>query len=124
MTADTVRQRRILYVEDDPTLRLSTCDLLDDMGHHVVEAADAPSALEWLRAGHDIDLLLTDLRMPVMDGQELAIAARALRPDLTIVFTTGASDKTVSEIRRDSRTACLLKPFGFKDLENLLRTLD
>jgi CheY-like chemotaxis protein len=124
MTTDTVKQRRILYVEDDPALRLSTADLLDDMGHQVVEAADAPAALEWLRAGHPVDLLLTDIRMPLMDGQELAAAARALRPDLTVVFTTGASDKTLNEIARDSRTACLFKPFGFKDLENLLRTLD
>lgn len=124
MTSDTVKQRRILYVEDDPTLRLSTCDLLDDLGYHVTEAPDAQFALEWLQAGHDVDLLLTDLRMPGMDGQELATAARALRPDLTVVYVTGASDKAISAIGRDSRTACLLKPFGFKELENLLRTLD
>jgi CheY-like chemotaxis protein len=124
MMTDTVKQRRILYVEDDPTLRLSTVDLLDDMGHQVVEAADAPTALEWLRAGHPVDLLLTDIKMPLMNGQELVAAARALRPDLTVIFTTGASDRTVNEITRDSRTACLLKPFGIKDLETLLRTLD
>jgi CheY-like chemotaxis protein len=124
MTTDTVKQRRILYVEDDPALRLSTSDLLDDMGHHVTEAPDAPTALEWLRAGHPVDILLTDLRMPLMDGQELATAARVLRPGLAVIFTTGASDKTVNEILRDSRTTCLLKPFGIKDLENLLCTLD
>ena len=124
MTTDTAKQRRILYVEDDPALRLSTSDLLDDMGHQVTEAADAPSALEWLRAGHPVDILMTDLRMPLMNGQELVTAARGLRPGLTVIFTTGASDRTVSEISRDSRTSCLLKPFSIKDLENLLRTLD
>lgn len=123
MTSDSGQKRRILYVEDDPALRMSTCDMLDDMGHHVVEAPDAPAALAWLREGHPIDLLLTDLRMPLMDGRELAAEARALRPDLRVVYTTGASDRTISEIVRDERTQYLLKPFGQKELEKLLSAL-
>jgi CheY-like chemotaxis protein len=120
---DSVKQRRILYVEDDPTLRISTSDLLRDIGHDVVEAADAPAALEWLHAGHPVDVLLTDLRMPLMDGHQLATRARGLRPELIIIFATGASDRTVSEIARDRLTGCLFKPFGHKELEKLLQTL-
>lgn len=123
MTADPTQRRRILYVEDDPTLRLSTCDLLEDMGHEVIEAEDAAQALAWLEAGHAVDLLLTDLRMPLMDGRELAVQARALRPQLAVLYTTGASDKTLGDIVRDQRTNYLLKPFGQKELEGMLQTL-
>ena len=119
----SVKQRHILYVEDDPALRISTSDLLRDVGHDVVEAADAPAALEWLHAGHPVDVLLTDLRMPLMDGRQLAIKARDLRPELIVIYATGASDKMVSDIVRDRFTGCLLKPFGHRELENLIQTL-
>lgn len=123
MTSGNGPKRRILYVEDDPALRMSTCDLLDDMGYQVIEAADAPAALAWLREGHPVDLMLTDLRMPLMDGRELVAEARTLRPDLAVIYTSGASDRAVSDIVRDARTHYLLKPFGQKELEKLLLTL-
>ncbi len=123
MTSETGPKRRILYVEDDPALRMSTCDLLDDMGYKVVDAPDAPTALDWLREGHPVDLLLTDLRMPLMDGRELVAEARAMRPDLAVIYTTGASDRAISDIVRDARTHYLLKPFGQKELEKLLLAL-
>ena len=124
MTEEALKKRRILYVEDDPALRMSTCDMLEDMGHEVVEAPDAPSALDWLRLGHPVDLLLTDLKMPLMNGRELAAEARLLRPGLTVVYTTGASDKGIGDIVRDGRTEYLFKPFGFKELDRLFRALD
>ncbi|MFN4282881.1 MAG: response regulator [Alphaproteobacteria bacterium] len=124
VTGEPLKKRRILYVEDDPALRMSTCDMLDDMGHEVIEAPDAPAALQWLREGHQIDLLLTDLKMPLMNGRELAAEARLLRPGLTVVYTTGASDKSLGETVRDGRTEYLFKPFGFKELDRLFRALD
>lgn len=123
MTSESGQKRHILYVEDDPALRMSTCDMLDDMGYKVIEAPDAPAALAWLREGHPVDLLLTDLKMPLMDGRELAAQARVLRPDLAVIYTTGASDRTVRDIVRDERTQYLLKPFGQKELEKLLLAL-
>jgi len=124
MTTELLKKRRILYVEDDPALRISTCDMLDDMGYDVIEAEDGPIALEWLRQGQPLDLLLTDVKMPLMNGRELAAEARRLRPGLTVVFTTGASDKSVGDILRDGRTDYLYKPFGLKDLEKLFHKLD
>ena len=124
MTSESAKKQRILYVEDDPALRMSTCDMLDDMGHQVTEAADPPAALEWLREGHPVDLLLTDMKMPLMNGQELAAAARVLRPGLTVIYTTGASDKNAGDGTGHGRTEYLFKPFGLKELEALFRTLD
>lgn len=124
MTSEPTQKRRILYVEDDPALRMSTCDMLDDMGYQVTEAPDAPTALDWLREGHPVDLLLTDLKMPLMNGQELAAAARVLRPGLTVVYTTGASDKNAADAAGQGRTEYLFKPFGLKELETLFQTLD
>jgi CheY-like chemotaxis protein len=124
MTSEAMKKRRILYVEDDPTLRMSTCDMLDDMGYEVIEAEDGPAALEWLRQGQPLDLLLTDMRMPLMNGQQLALEARHLRPGLTVVFTTGASDQSHRDMHRDGRTEFLYKPFGLKELEKLFEKLD
>ena len=124
MTSEAMRKRRILYVEDDPALRMSTCDMLDDMGCEVIDAENGPAALEWLRQGQPLDLLLTDVKMPLMNGQELALEARHLRPGLTVVFTTGASDKSLRDMHRDGRTEFLYKPFGMKELEKLFQTLD
>ncbi len=124
MTSESAKKRRILYVEDDPALRMSTSDMLDDMGHQVTEAPDAPAALEWLREGHPVDLLLTDMQMPLMNGRELAAAARVLRPGLPVVYTTGSSDKNAGDGASHGRTEYLFKPFGLKELEALFQTLD
>lgn len=83
---------RILVVEDEPLLlEVVTADL-EDAGFAVVPATDAESAFAMLRAGAAIDLLFTDIRLPgAMDGWQLGESARALRPDLPIVYATAFS---------------------------------
>ena len=85
---------RILLAEDEDTLRSLIVRALAQEGHEVVAAADGAAALDELtRDGGRFELLLTDIRMPVMDGVALALAAARDHPDLTIVLMTGFADQ-------------------------------
>ena len=90
--ADGVRRARILAVDDDTLISMSTVELLEDLGYEVVEANSGEEALEILRCDGPIDLLLTDYAMPRMNGVELAEAARVLRPDLPVLVATGYAE--------------------------------
>nr|WP_209987851.1 response regulator [Azospirillum picis] len=82
----------VLVVDDDALIAMSTVDMLADLGHTVVEANSGSEALEILRSGQPVDLLLTDYAMPGMTGAELARAARAMLPDLPVLLATGYAD--------------------------------
>ncbi len=82
----------ILLVDDDALICNSTAYLLEDLGHEVIEANSGASALEVLKNGTKVDLLITDYSMPKMTGLQLACAARELRPDLPIIMATGYAD--------------------------------
>lgn len=82
----------ILVVDDDALILMSTVSMLDDLGHTVVEAGSGTAAMEILRTGQPVDLLLTDYAMPGMTGLDLARAAQKLRPDLKILLATGYAE--------------------------------
>ena len=85
---------RILVAEDEEALRAFVVRALAEDGHETVAAADGAEALDALsRAKEEFDLLLTDIRMPIMDGIALALAAARDHPDLTILLMTGYADQ-------------------------------
>ena len=85
---------RILLAEDEEALRAFIARALAQDGHEVVATADGGEALDVLtREQGRFDLLLTDIRMPVMDGIALALAAARDHPDLTILLMTGYADQ-------------------------------
>jgi PAS domain S-box-containing protein len=79
---------RILAVEDEPFIRLDLVDMLTDEGHQVVEAGSAEEALKEIAAGR-FDVLLTDLGLPGMSGEDLARRVREIDPAIGVVFATG-----------------------------------
>jgi CheY-like chemotaxis protein len=85
---------RILLVDDDPLIAASTSDMLEDLGHTVIERSSGSGALDVLKGEESIDLMITDYAMPGMTGVELARAASALRPTLPILLATGYADIT------------------------------
>jgi signal transduction histidine kinase/ActR/RegA family two-component response regulator len=114
---------RILYVEDDPLVSLATVDLLKAAGYAVDAAPEALRALDLLAEHPDIDLLVTDIGLPGMDGRALAAEARRRRPDLKLVYLTGYErDGSVGE-PADANTAYLGKPYRDLDLFDALRRL-
>lgn len=82
----------ILVVDDDALIAMSTAGMLEDLGHHVIEASSGNRALEILRENRGIDLLVTDFSMPRMNGAQLAAAAREIRPELPILLATGYAE--------------------------------
>jgi two-component system, cell cycle response regulator CpdR len=83
---------RILIAEDEEALRGFVRRALADVGHDVTVAADGAEALDLLGRGK-FDLLLADIKMPVMDGIALALAAARDDPDLVILLMTGYADQ-------------------------------
>jgi CheY-like chemotaxis protein len=81
-----------MAVDDDGLVLMNTVALLEDLGHHVIEASSGSEALAHLAEGVAIDLLITDQAMPGMTGIDLAREARALIPDLTIILATGSGE--------------------------------
>jgi CheY-like chemotaxis protein len=83
---------RVLLVDDDFLIAMSSVDMLVDLGHEVVEAHSGKEALAHLAGDGRFDLLITDYSMPEMTGGELAKAARRLFPDLPILVASGYAE--------------------------------
>jgi CheY-like chemotaxis protein len=81
------RALRVLLVEDDPLVRMTTADLLADLGHEVLQAASAAAAMEVLQS--PADLLITDYGLPDTNGLVLAARLRERYPGLPVVIATG-----------------------------------
>ena len=111
------RSLRILLVEDDSLIRLSTAEMLTDLGHSVAEAADGATALEALDRG-DFDVIVTDLSLPGMSGEEFAAAATERRPNLRVVFATGHAAPSGAGQRRDDlpEAVVLQKPYDARSM--------
>jgi PAS domain S-box-containing protein len=88
----TRRSAVILFVDDDPLIAMSTMEMLEDLGHHVIGANSGLHALDILRSEQPIDLMMTDHVMPGMTGVELAAATRQVRPSLPILLATGYAE--------------------------------
>ena len=116
------RSLRCLLVDDDPFLRMLICDILRDMGHEPFEAADPDTALVLLH-GENIDVMLTDMRLPFMDGAELAMRARQAYPNLRVIFATAYSESRLPDLKSDPLARYLRKPFGQKELDETFRSL-
>lgn len=83
---------KILLVDDDALIAMSSVDMLEDLGHEVFEANSGSQALELISSGQHFDLVITDYSMPGMTGAQLAQAARDIYPALPIVLATGYAD--------------------------------
>lgn len=109
--------RSILLCEDDFLIRLATTDMLTHLGHVVLEAANAESALRLL-SDNKIDLLLTDIGLPDLPGTVLAEKARAIAPALPVIFATGQID--LQSMNLNDNTRAVIKPYGINDLETAI----
>jgi PAS domain S-box-containing protein len=87
---------QILVVEDEAIVRGVIIELLQEQGYRTLEASDGAAGLNFLRAGEHIDLLVTDIGLPGMNGRQLADQAMELRPDLKILFITGYAENTAA----------------------------
>jgi PAS domain S-box-containing protein len=91
--AVTVPRLSVLVVDDDSLVLTSTSLLLEDLGHRVISAASGATALELFESEPDIDLVITDMAMPQMNGAQLANAIRIIRPRVPIILATGYAER-------------------------------
>ncbi|WP_223512402.1 PAS domain-containing sensor histidine kinase [Pseudomonas sp. GL-B-19] len=88
-----VAQLCVLVVDDDSLVLTSTGLLLEDLGHRVIAAMSGAKALELFESEQNIDLVITDMAMPHMNGAQLAQAIRLKKPDLPIILATGYAER-------------------------------
>jgi signal transduction histidine kinase len=99
---------RVLVVDDDPLIASSTAAMLEDLGHVVIEAPSGARALDMLRLGAKVDVVVTDHAMPGMTGSELARQIRQHWPSLPIILATGYAELPNGE---DPGLPRLAKPY-------------
>ncbi|MET0776146.1 MAG: PAS domain S-box protein [Pseudomonas mandelii] len=91
--APPVAQLCVMVVDDDSLVLTSTGLLLEDLGHRVISAVSGAQALELFKLEQNIDLVITDMAMPQMNGAQLAQAIRTLKPDVPIILATGYAER-------------------------------
>jgi DNA-binding NtrC family response regulator len=120
-TPDTVRLRpvaTVLLVDDDPGVRFALTEVLADRGYRVITAGSGAQALTLLDG---VDVVVTDLSMPGMDGLELVAQIRARMPGLPVILLTAHGSENMVRIA-SSRGACgcLSKPFDIDEIAQVI----
>ena len=114
----------VLLVEDEPTVRDLVSEILDDLGYRVIEAVDGASGLRILRSDARIDLLVSDVGLPDVNGRQLADSARRERPNLKVLFMTGyAENAAIAGGFLDTGMAMITKPFSVEDFAARVRAM-
>jgi CheY-like chemotaxis protein len=109
------RPLKVLVVDDDGLVLMNTAAMLEDLGHAVFQATSGRAALDVLRGGPAIDLVITDQAMPGMTGVELAAAIRLEWPDVPVLLATGyaelpaGSDPSLPKLNKPFLQATLLR---------------
>ena len=114
----------VVVVEDDPAVRMLVLDLLKELGYLAHEAADASAALPLLESELRVDLLVTDVGLPGMNGRQLAEIARQYRPGLKVLFMTGYAQKAAERQGfLEDGMDMVAKPFSIEVLANKIREM-
>ncbi|MBC3301004.1 response regulator [Pseudomonas sp. SWRI18] len=110
----------ILVVEDDAIVRMLIVDVLEELEFSVLEAADAAEALAQVQKTEQvIDLMMTDVGLPDMDGKQLATLVRELRPALPILFASGYAEN----IEVPAGMQVIAKPFSIDQLRDKVKSM-
>ena len=114
---------KILIAEDDDAIRELVMRALGEDGHELTGAADGAEALDVLsRRDGEFDLLLTDVKMPVLDGIALALAAGRDHPDVAIMLMTGYADQRERAHGLDALVHDVInKPFSVEQIKGAVR---
>ncbi len=112
----------VLVVEDEPLVRALIVEVLGELGYRSLQAADGPAGLAVLQSAQRIDLLITDIGLPGLNGRQIAEAARLTRPQLKVLFMTGyAENAAVAAGFLEAGMAMITKPFAMEALATRVR---
>ncbi|MBA1157435.1 PAS domain S-box protein [Microvirga mediterraneensis] len=114
----------VLVVEDEPVVRSLILEVLADLGYKALEAFDGPSGLKILESKQRIDLLVSDVGLPGLNGRQLADHARLVRPHLKVLFITGyAEQAAIASGFLAPGMEMITKPFAIEDLAARIREI-
>ncbi|RYZ40865.1 MAG: PAS domain S-box protein [Myxococcaceae bacterium] len=114
----------VLVVEDEQVIRGLIVEVLRELGYRALEASDGLEGLRLLRGAPRLDLLVTDMGLPGLNGRQLADAGRAARPGLKVLFMTGyAENAAVSSGFLEPGMAMMTKPFAMEALATRIRDI-
>ena len=114
----------ILVVEDEPVVRGVILEMLGEQGYRTLDAVDGPTGLQILRSDARIDLLVTDVGLPGMNGRQLADQAREMRPGLKVLFITGyAENVAIADGFLQPGMEMITKPFDLGNLSRRVRSM-
>ena len=115
---------RALVVEDDPVVLRLVSDALRELGYEVTEASDGFAGMEALRAARALDLLVSDVGLPGLNGRQLADAGLQARPTLKVMLMTGYAEKAaLANLPTGSGMAIIVKPFTLEVFTERVRRL-
>ena len=117
-SADTTTH--ILLVEDEAFLRELVMEGLQDAGFNVLEASDGTTGVQALKSDQRIDVLLSDIKLPDIDGYQVAEAARTLRPGLKVILMTGYAPSPLPPALQSVVYRVLQKPFSLETLPGMV----
>ena len=113
------RGQRVLLVEDDAAVRLLVREVLEELGYDTVDAAEADAAIRLLASPMSIDLMISDVGLPGINGRQLAEIARQHRAQLPVLFITGyAKNAAIRSSFLGTNMDMITKPFSMSDLAN------
>lgn len=121
VTSTNERSGKVLVVEDVALIRMTTVDMVEQLGFVAAEAADAAQALAILQQDDEIEILLTDLGLPGMNGRQLVEETLRLKPDMKIIIASGYSTSEAEGANIKGDVSYLTKPF---DMQQLRRALE
>jgi PAS domain S-box-containing protein len=122
--ADLATGETVLVVEDEPVVRGVILEMLQGQGYRTLSAVDGPSGLAMLRGDARIDLLVTDVGLPGMNGRQLADQARETRPSLKVLFITGyAESVAMADGFLQPGMDMITKPFDLEHLAGRVRAM-
>jgi PAS domain S-box-containing protein len=112
----------VLVVEDDPSVRMLVLEVLHELGYRARAAADAKEAMPILTSNQRIDLMVSDVGLPGINGRQLAVMARHHRPDLKVLFMTGyAESAALRSGFLEPGMEMIVKPFALDVLAGKIR---
>ena len=114
----------VLVVEDESAVRELVVDVLEELGYRAVQAADGPGGLKLLQSSMRVDLLVTDIGLPGLNGRQVVDAARLQRPNLKVLFMTGyAENATIANGFLEPGMEMITKPFAVEALATRIRDM-
>jgi len=123
MSPDTATTPSALIVEDEAILLMLVAETLRDAGYQVYEARDGNAAVDILQAHSEIDIMISDIRMPGMNGYEVTNTALALRPGLKVVLMTGYTEEAIPQNIANAGIRMLYKPFDIEQIPLLAKSV-